>query len=206
MGSGRDEKQGRWSWVRLQGNKRGGQERNIRIINAYRVCQKDVTESSFTSYMQQYEIQQKEGIATPFPHKQVMLDLGTFITKCKEEGDEIILCLDANEETETHNENAKEGTITHLMHKSTLVCAHEFLGYKSGTFESSGRQLDYVLVTPGILPAILRGGYRPYSEGLTSDHKSLFIDFEAGILFGDDTGDIDISRTRNLNTKYPTRT
>ena len=135
-----------------------------------------------------------------------MLDLGSFITKCKEEGDEIIICLDANEETEIHNENAKEGTLTHLKHKSTMVCAHEFLGYKSGTFETSGRQLDYVLVTPGILPAILRGGYRPYTEGITSDHKSLFIDFEAGILFGDNTGDIDISRTRNLNTKYPTRT
>ena len=129
MGSGRDEKQGRWSCVRLQGNKRGGQERNIRIINAYRVCQKDVTDSSFTSYMQQYEIQQKDGIATPFPHKQLMLDLGCFIENCKEEGDKIILCLDANEEIEIHNENAKEGTITHLMHKSTLICAHDFLGY-----------------------------------------------------------------------------
>ena len=87
-----------------------------------------------------------------------------------------------------------------------MISAHDFLGYKSGTSETNSRQIYYVLVIPGILPAILRGGYRPYTEGIISDHKSLFIDFEAGILFGDDTGDIDISRTRNLNTKYPTRT
>ena len=69
MTSGSDKTQGRWSWVRFQGKKlKGGRERNIWIINIYRVCQKNVTDSSYKLYMQPYNIQLKEGNTTTFPH------------------------------------------------------------------------------------------------------------------------------------------
>ena len=206
MSSGSDKTQGRWSWVRLQGNSpEGGKERNIRIVNMYRVCQKNITDSSYTSYMQQYNIQLKEGNPTPLPHQQAIIDLIAFIEECKKKGDEIILCLDANEEIQ-EGKKKTANTITQLVKDNALVCANKFLGHKSGTSQSSGKQIDHILVTPGILPSLIRGGFRPYAEGITSDHRALFIDFDAEILFGKGTGDLDMSKIRNLDTKYPART
>ena len=206
MSSGSDKTQGRWSWVRLQGNSpSGGKERNIRIINMYRVCQKNVTDSSYTSYMQQYNIQLKEGNATPLPREQAIKDLILFIEECKKKGDEIILCIDANEEIQEERKKIAN-TITQVVKSNALVCAHKFLGYKSGTSQVSGKQIDHILVSPGILPSIIRGGFRPYAEGITSDHRALFLDFDAEILFGKGTGTLALSKVRNLDTKYPART
>ena len=86
----------------------------------YRVCQKNVTDSSYTSYMQQYNIQLKEGNATPFPHKQAIKDLMAFIEECKKKGDEIILCLDANEEIQEERK-ITANTITQLVKNNALV-------------------------------------------------------------------------------------
>ena len=160
---------------------------NIRLINAYRVCQAQVTDGSFTSYMQQYEVQQREGNSTPHPRTQVIEDLTKFIKECKEQGDEIILCMDANEELE-EGEDIKKGTITRLTQDNALICAHEYLGDKSGTSESSDKRIDFILVTPGVLPAIIRGGKRPYSEGIASDHRALYLGLDGDTLFGKTTG------------------
>ena len=206
MERGSDPTQGRWSWVRLQGNKSSNGKRvNIRLINAYRVCQKYMTEKTHTSYMQQYEIQIKEGIADPQPFTQVITDLIKFINECKKEGDEIILCLDANEEMEKEHNDTKKGTITRLTRDNALICAHEYLGYSDETSEKGRKQIDFILVSPGVLPALIRGGYRPYSEGIASDHRCLFTDIDADILFGKGTGNLSLPAVRNLNTKYPKR-
>ena len=91
MATGSDKRQGRWPWERLQGNTDDkGKCINIQLINAYRVCQKQVTDGSFTSYMQQYTVQQSEGNPTPYPRTQVIVDLTKFIQECKDQGDEII--------------------------------------------------------------------------------------------------------------------
>ena len=153
------------------------------MINAYRGCQKQVTDGSFTSYIQQYTVQQSEGNPTPYPRTQVIEDLTKFIQECKNQGDEIILCMDANEDLED-GEHIQKGTITKLTQDNTLICAHEYLGDKSGTSEISNKRIDFMLVTPGVLPAIIRVGKRPYSEGITSDHRALYLDFGADTLFG----------------------
>ena len=88
--------------------------------------------------MQQYDAQLQEGISAPTPYTQVIQDLSTFIVECKEKGDEIILCLDANEEIKA-GEHIKNGTITHLTQNNSLICAHEYLGDRGGTSEKSGK-------------------------------------------------------------------
>ena len=140
MATGSDKRQGRWSWASLQGNTDDkGKCTNIRLINAYRVCQKQVTNRSFTSYMQQYTVQQSEGNPTPYPRTQVIEDLTKFIQECKNQGDEIILCMDANKDLED-GEHIQKGTITKLTQDNTLICAHEYLGDKSGTSKTSNKR------------------------------------------------------------------
>ena len=91
--------------------------------------------------MQQYNIQLKEGNATPFPHQQALKDLKAFIEECKKKGYEIILCLDANEETQEEQKKIAN-TITQVVKNNALLCAHKFLGYRSDTSQISGKQIN----------------------------------------------------------------
>ena len=67
-------------------------------------------------------------------------------------------------------------TIIQVVKNNALVCAHKLLGYRSGTSQISGKQIDHILISPGILPSIIRGGYIPYAEEIISDHRALFLD------------------------------
>ena len=164
---------------------------NIIITNVCRICQTQVTDGSHTSYMQQYEQQLKEGNLAPTPHSQIIHDLSDFIQECKSHGEEVILCLDANEEL-TKDGIPKTGSISQLTKDNAMICAHDFLGYSGGTSKLSGKRIDYILVTTDILPAIIRGGKRPFEEGIASDHKALFLDLDSEVLFGKSTGKIDL--------------
>ena len=53
-----------------------------------------------------------------------------------------------------------------------------------GTYESSGRCLDYILGTEGIKKAVIGGGMLPYNEGILSDHRAIFINFYKNTLLG----------------------
>ena len=59
--------------------------------------------------MQQYDAQLKEGNPAPTPHSQVIINLTKFVQEFKNQGEEIILCLDANEEMEKGGNCKKVG-------------------------------------------------------------------------------------------------
>ena len=113
---------------------------------------------------------------------RIIYDLSKFIQECKSQGDEVILCLDANEEL-TKDGNPKKGSTSQLTKDNAMIYAHKFLGGTGGTSKISGKIIDYILVTAGILPSIIRGGKRPFEEGVASDHKALFLDLDAEIIF-----------------------
>ena len=101
------------------------------------------------------------------------------------------MCLDANEEM-TKDGNRKRGSISQLTKDNAMICAHEYLGDTGGTSKTSGKRVYYILVISGILPSIIRGEKRPFEEGITSDHRALFLDLDAEIIFGKSTGNMDI--------------
>ena len=80
--------------------------------------------------MQQFGIQQTEGMVTQLPFTQVISDLVVFIEKYKSMGDEINLCLDETEKIKMNEECNIRGTMTQLTKETALVCAHDFLGYQ----------------------------------------------------------------------------
>ena len=53
------------------------------------------------------------------------------------------------------------------------------------------------------MPVTICGSYN-YSFRIRK--QALFLDFDAEILFGKGTGEIEMSKVRNLDTKYPART
>lgn len=135
--TGYDKNQGRWSWVKIQGNEsKQGKYITIWIINAYRICQKQVVGGNYTLYMQQYEQQLKEGNPTSTPHSQIIIDLNKFIKEYKSQGEEKVICLNANEEM-TKGGDPKRGSIFQLIKDNAMICAHEYLGDVEGTSKAS---------------------------------------------------------------------
>ena len=113
--------------------------------------------------------------------------------------------LDANKEM-TKGGNPKKGSISQLTKDNAMICAHEYLGGTGGISKTSGKRIDYILVTAGIITSNIWGRKRTFEEGVTSDHKALLLDLDAEILFGKRTGNIDIQLVRKSITKYPKKT
>ena len=97
------DKYGRYSWAEMTGKN----DSKLCTITAYRVCQEKGTTpkspDSTTAYWQQVQGMIRDGRLNPDPRTQVLTDLTTFINEKKEEGCEVILMMDANDDWEEHN-------------------------------------------------------------------------------------------------------
>ena len=51
----------------------------------------------------------------------------------------------------------KKGSISQLTKDNAMICAHEYLGDTGRTSKTSGKRIDYIQVTSGIIPAIIKG-------------------------------------------------
>jgi hypothetical protein len=87
---------GRWSYITFNGK----ENKHITVINAYIVCsQRDHGDT--TASKQQHRIQYVDDELKPYvldPHKQTLIDLQYFVQELQQEGDEVILFLDANQD------------------------------------------------------------------------------------------------------------
>jgi hypothetical protein len=84
---------GRYCWQRLYLNN----TQRLTILTAYRVCQTTPQTAGQTSaFYQQWRALAAQGDPNPNPRRSFLESLGTHITQMQEEGDEIILQLDAN--------------------------------------------------------------------------------------------------------------
>ena len=94
--TGRDETGlGRWVWQKY----RGKQDITLRVITAYRPCTSSNAGPSTTHSQQERYFDLKGDDRTP--RKAILDDLKIEIEKWKEEGDQIILLMDVNEDINT---------------------------------------------------------------------------------------------------------
>jgi hypothetical protein len=86
---------GRWSYITFNGN----EKKHITVINAYRVCSQ-CDPGDTTASKQQQCIQYADDELRPYvlnPHKQTLIDLQYFVQEIQQQGDDVILFLDANQ-------------------------------------------------------------------------------------------------------------
>jgi hypothetical protein len=155
------------------------------IITAYRVCQHNPEAAGeMSAYMQQWRALQTLGEAHPNPRLSLLQDLALFIDMKQSEGDEIILQLDAN----TVSDNDK--WITFLAARE-LVDLHGIVSSDpfSQSFASGTTKIDYMLGTPKIASAVRFGGILNFEQGLTSDHRGMYLDFDESALFSSKNAD-----------------
>eukprot|EP00957_Ditylum_brightwellii_P149546 11388126-Ditylum_brightwellii.AAC.2 len=71
------------------------------------------------------------------------------------------------------------------------------------TYQHSDNRLDYIFITPALIPALKGVGFLPFNLPFLTDHGALFADFDKKILFlGDMDNPLDIGQ-RNLVANNP---
>jgi len=211
---------GRWSYVTL----RGRRSFKITIITAYNAT---VSPGDSTYYHQQMRIisqmhRQRNNLSVPDPRRQFILDLQAWIEFLRSEDHHIILALDANEvyDTDTiaqahplpYDPTVLTQAPTHDGKLATLVSscglclplAHQHTSRPFPASHIRGRnQIDYILVSQSILPAVQRSGVMSHHSLVRGDHRPYYLDFDSTLLFADPAYQIAPPSHRNLRLHDP---
>ena len=188
---------GRWSWLTLAG--RGNMK--ITYISGYRVCEgAAVSITARTSRSQQEWMQADRGVAPSNLRDKFISDLSVFIGALKLKGQDIILMMDANEAS------GQGSGVDRLMTKCGLVDAHTLSADPSphpATYQRGSKKIDFILITPSIVPAVRAVSVLPLHDGYLSDHRALVVDFDAVTLFAGKTSPVLPATGRNLTSTNP---
>ena len=174
---------GRWSWVTLVGKG----TTKVTFISAYRVCDGASGKSivSKTVRVQLEMMNRGRGRGTEDLRKQTVNDLLKLINKLKNNGEDVVLMIDANEA-------AVPGSgVERLMINGGLVDAHTIGANRSltppATYQRGSTKIDFVLITPRLSKAVRAATILPFCDGYISDHRALVVDFCPLEMFGDTT-------------------
>jgi hypothetical protein len=189
--------QGRWSGTIIRGH-----WFNIAIITAYRVTQSAIKQAGpTTAYAQQWAVSRLQGIARSEPRKQFIKDIKRLLIQLKKEGNKIILMMDANEAM-----GKDKNGISTVASDCDLIDVHTSRHHEAATTATYARgtkKIDYILITPELLPLVTRSGMLPFYTGIHTDNRGLFIDIDSIALFQGKIAELYNHPTRILSSKMP---
>ena len=209
---------GRSTHIGLQGN----QHTKILHITWYRVCKQGKENAGTkTAYMQQYVIlRERFPELDPDPRRQSVLDMQLFIMGKIKEGYYIILCTDGNEnlssekrswcqvESTTNHafEKNHNGSILTLLNTCGLVdilhLQHNRDRYPA-TYIRGQTRIDGIFVSRQIAHCVIRSGLTPFHTFFGGDHRGVFVDFSASMLFQSNTYELARPQGRGLQLTDP---
>ena len=209
---------GRSTHIGLQGS----QHTKVLNITWYRVCKQSKENVGVkTAYMQQYAIlRERFPELDPDPRRQSVLDMQLFIMRKIEEGYFIILCTDGNEnlsstkrrwctvESTTNHafEQHHDGSILTLLNTCDLVdvlqLQHNQDNYPP-TYIRGRSRIDGIFVSRSIVHCVLRSGLTPFHTFFGGDHRGVYVDFSASLLFKSNTYELARPQGRGLQLKDP---
>jgi hypothetical protein len=85
----------------------------------------------------------------------------------------------------------------------TDVWAHWDPGEEFNTRHPGQKRIDYVLVSPDVVPCGTAAGYFPFKYHGNSDHRNIYVDFDTTKLFGNETTRLANLVHRGLCSKDP---
>jgi hypothetical protein len=182
---------GRWSSVTLEG--KGNSK--ITIITAYRTCQGSVRNSPLGSvFVREYTYLRDNQHTSLNPRQVFLIDLQEFIQQLQDEGNAIILMMDANatRESDFKFENFIQSCDLYDLH-STDPAPSTYIG-------AATRRIDFILGCQKIREVMTRSGTLSYFEGPQSDQRGLYIDLDLGSYFNRQSATIPPPEYRYLQT------
>jgi hypothetical protein len=181
---------GRWTVMTLQGE--GVQ---TRIVCGYNPCGNNRLNSG-TSYQQQRKFFVTEKGDLSCPRKKFLEDLTGLLKQWRDEGDSIVVCMDANENIYSKSIGKM---LTHHEGLNMQEVVREFTGKKIGpTFFQGSKPIDGIWATKDLV--ITHACIMPASFGV-GDHQLFIIDFQETSMVGLAPFKIQRFQSRRLNTK-----
>ena len=190
--SGRDETGlGRWVVMTLKG------DTTTRIVCGYNPCRNDKPNSGTVYHQQrQYWVLKKKCLECP--RVKFRTDLIDLLQKWREQGDKLIVCMDANEDIYRKSIGKALTSVEGLAMKEVVG---SFTGKQIGaTYFRGSKPIDAVWVTTDI--QVAGACIMPAGFGI-GDHRLFVIDFVASSLVGDTPRKIVRAPARRLNCKIP---
>ena len=189
--------QGRWSGFQLR-----TQTSNLVIITVYRVAQKSIDQVGYkTTYAQQWVVERLKGNETPEPRSQCIKDLIKAVQEWQKEKLEVIIMIDANETMGTEEHGiASLASICNL----TDIHAHYHAGINNmASYARGTKRIDFIFTTKNLVEKTTASGFLAFYDGIETDHRGSFIDFDATKLFKDKTETLYSHTQRILLSKLP---
>eukprot|EP00957_Ditylum_brightwellii_P148183 11282846-Ditylum_brightwellii.AAC.3 len=87
---------------------------------------------------------------------------------------------------DVNEEDSPAAEIQQLACQLDLINAHHHLhGNERAptTYKWGHHQLDFLFITPGILPSLMAAGFLPFNISFISDHHTICADFDTDLLF-----------------------
>ncbi len=181
---------GRWSVMTFQ-----GEGVRTRIICGYNPCGNNKTNSG-TSYQQQRRFFITTQRDLTCPRKRFHDDLIAQMVKWRDEGDRLVVCMDANEDI-YHKSMGKTLTNVDGLNMSKVV--GDFTGKKIGpTFFRGSKPIDGIWATRDI--NVIHACVMPAGYGV-GDHRMFIVDFQEASIVSTTPFRVQRFSTRRLNSK-----
>eukprot|EP00956_Cyclotella_meneghiniana_P010074 scaffold13929_cov79-Cyclotella_meneghiniana.AAC.4 len=193
--SGTDESGlARWTVMEF----RGGDGHKTKVLCGYVPCKNSRVDSG-TSYQQQRRYFIHKEKKDEEPRTRLLQDLKALLDKWKEDGDRIVVCLDANEDI---YKDIIGRTLTDSEGLDMVEAVHASSGQKLGATHFRGsRPIDAVWTTKDV--EIANACAMPVGYG-AGDHRMFVVDLVKESLVGPQPQAIVRPGARRLNSKIPT--
>jgi len=194
---GNDESLGRWSFLEFVGQ----HGKRLIVASAYRVCAQPFDATTITATAQQTRLLLQKGIPNPKPRKQFLTDLINQIKQWRNQGKDVLIGMDANENVDDPNSQ-----IACLFEETDLIDLHHhrFPAHtKPATHQRGSSPIDLIIGSPLLATALQHAWILPFGEPalIKGDHRLLGVDFCPNRLFGSTTENPSSLLLRGVNSK-----
>jgi len=173
---------GQWSYIELHGK----HNKCLIIASAYCICSQKAKIGSNTVSTQQTQILLRSGQQRPQPRNQLISNFINQIHQWQFTGHEILVCLDANEDTANPDPEISYGK---LLQATGLIDLHRYRHPNTitpATHNQGSLTIDACLGTKLFSDALIGAWILPFGlpDTIPGDHRMLGLDFDDDILFG----------------------
>ena len=208
----------RWTFQILAGKK----DKRVLVVDGYCVCSStESTAGELTAWKQQFNILRERMKGKINPRRQFVIDLQSWLMVYIQQGVEVILYLDGNEdisqvigqwcEVPGYQLGVHESAPEHKGSLATLVTTCGLVDVLKEqhsqnippTYIRGKKRLDYVFVSSSVMESVERSCLLPYHTFFEGDHRPILIDFNAEKLFGDPSHQVQRHKSRGLKLEDP---
>ena len=193
-------KLGRWSYIKIKGRNNC----KLSIFSVYRCCKHNNIKlvGLTSSYSQQVTLLKKRGIKKT-PQEAILQDLKDEIIEHQNDGSEIMICIDANEQWEDKGSKIEDFSLS-LGLEDIARFRHQGNYPPTYTRKNTERRIDFMLCSEEVLNNVTAYGMAPISTGRSlGDHRAQYVDINIKQLLNINSQDCSTPSCRRLKSPDP---